>query len=1553
MALLGEETTVSRLTTSAMKSSHEFSDDSENENVSTPRVEARRKRERSSFVDSIFCNGAHSEAESVFLNNMTSKGVLQLAKNNDKKSRFGRAPFISMDVRNKHVGLSTMSTAPSDSSNACGFPPKISTLIPSSKPFGWMTRSQICGCDCACITCWDTHSNKQLIFAPSTNSASIPVIEELGVTPKSTARYNKYSTTQQMNSPGVFIPTPAMVRRKHTPIFDNIPEAIQATKYLEMEEADSVDDTAQSVVEITLSVAEEAFLPEDLTGTKENELLYTETDLRVAIADALANKDAGLEIKYASASQRKSNDSKQIQLQQHLVANQIHDRNKKSVLKAHIAMLEEQCKSLESSQNRDRREYQQQTEQLKLEANKIQDLSDAERTKTNVVVTLKQDVLDLAKRPSTYEEIPFIRDLEQKVRSLQDLEQKVKSLQAEKDLFDSREAELQEQINGLQGDVLKLAKALAKTRDRHSLDKKNLANLESQVEDLATEGSTLRNDLVILRKKLSSRDSDVTTMEVKFLQALAQGKEFNQKLEDYTQREKKLKAGLQRCIHLLSFRPNMHSESSSAYDEADWVDSSLETLEHLVSKLSDQLEESEQRARQAEENARKEIDSRVAAELEVATLLTFLESRNHDQGVSLSDDDSGSDSFANELDSAELEGSIKVESDDAPTKKRPTEKHREETPRQQGVMVINSYINISTSEVLTQLKNDIEGLKRSMPGRYFKPEVGGAGDKTKLLRLPEDYGWVLPQDEVNVLDKLVDDIYVQLKHVQEQYGRQYAHSTTPQPHSAGCNSLLEQLESQKLTLANKDKQHSDELHQLTEELELLRRTYESATTDGDPQAKRADSSLSLELEKVREKMKDAEASISNMREDIATKVEERNEILQALGLSQDQAKMFEKGLSRLLDNKANNKTEEMLRLRKEIKAELEFHFAERLNGDERQVQELLVMLELKQENENLTNKIKEQKERADAILDNKENLEQQVSDLTSKCQILKDDIEQKENMLASLTEDGAKRKVLQATVEQRIESILTQIEILEFEQEISVDNTKHAATDNTNHAATDESPVALQKLKRIERHLFCAWDDFARRKVTELTHQRRLLAGMKETITKHQRERKTTIQDLQVKLDESESNLEEARQSSQKARQSLESRLFEMEADFESKQHDTDQAMQQCRAKICDLEKDLEERRCELTVASLVIASLNGELSAALDDVTKANEQARHGLLSISSTTEKIAALAGENEELRHQISSLEIQMENLTKETEFVEAREKNQSRLELEKLLSECTRLEERLAMSKRESTSQDKTIKDLQAQIQTSRAECERLENLRAGTKEEEHLKRTAELEVKAQATIRNCEERVRKIREEHANEVEELLNQLDLVEAEHAETCNDKAKAVKEKDTIIAALGAQLAELQRRMGALDETSKDNLRIAEEAREDFRLAKKEADSWKADLEKLQAVHAKVFDSERIKRENAVKDAREETIQEATCQFEHFNLLYRTMTQNYKTATTRVRELETELLASQKALEELSKDHFYKLASLNSELVEIKAGMSLSSYARKLLKHLVELGT
>ena len=87
---------------------------------------------------------------------------------------------------------------------------------------------------------------------------------------------------------------------------------------------------------------------------------------------------------------------------------------------------------------------------------------------------------------------------------------------------------------------------------------------------------------------------------------------------------------------------------------------------------------------------------------------------------------------------------------------------------------------------------------------------------------------------------------------------------------------------------------------------------------------------------------------------------------------------------------------------------------------------------------------------------------------------------------------------------------------------------------------------------------------------------------------------------------------------------------------------------------------------------------------------------------------------------------------------------------------------------------------------------------------------------------------------KVREEHRSEIDEMLSQLDLVEAEHSERYEENGRAVSQKDAIIAALGSQLAEATAKTKAIAKDHDKTIAMAQVSRrETLRKVERDCDS------------------------------------------------------------------------------------------------------------------------
>jgi hypothetical protein len=186
--------------------------------------------------------------------------------------------------------------------------------------------------------------------------------------------------------------------------------------------------------------------------------------------------------------------------------------------------------------------------------------------------------------------------------------------------------------------------------------------------------------------------------------------------------------------------------------------------------------------------------------------------------------------------------------------------------------------------------------------------------------------------------------------------------------------------------------------------------------------------------------------------------------------------------------------------------------------------------------------------------------------------------------------------------------------------------------------------------------------------------------------------------------------------------------------------------------------------------------------------------------------------------------------------------------------------------------------------------------------------------------------NFDSRLRKVTESHTRELEELVSQLDLVEAEQNTKMVDQEKAAMEKDAIISALGTQLADANTRTATMDSLEADLANAQLEAKHEKERVTRELDSMKATYEQY------VTEAEELK-ERACDDAREEMIERAEIQFRQANDLYVKLKKQYDASKIKVEKVNGELEVARMELDLVMRSKEESEAELRSELANIKA--------------------
>jgi chromosome segregation ATPase len=211
--------------------------------------------------------------------------------------------------------------------------------------------------------------------------------------------------------------------------------------------------------------------------------------------------------------------------------------------------------------------------------------------------------------------------------------------------------------------------------------------------------------------------------------------------------------------------------------------------------------------------------------------------------------------------------------------------------------------------------------------------------------------------------------------------------------------------------------------------------------------------------------------------------------------------------------------------------------------------------------------------------------------------------------------------------------------------------------------------------------------------------------------------------------------------------------------------------------------------------------------------------------------------------------------------------------------------------------------------------------------------DHKQQLDELEPNATASKEEYERKLQLASTDHTMQLDELLAQLDLVEAEHKEKMSETEKATTEKDTIIAALGAELADARTYEKEIDVTHKkltvDLARVQEQAAQ----AKEDVEKLKGELETSKATHDKFMSGEVDRRERACEEAVEEMIERAELQFKTANDLYIKLKRQYDSTIDKVVRLESELKSMKTKLEKVKNEKEDSLADLKAEVADLKA--------------------
>jgi chromosome segregation ATPase len=328
------------------------------------------------------------------------------------------------------------------------------------------------------------------------------------------------------------------------------------------------------------------------------------------------------------------------------------------------------------------------------------------------------------------------------------------------------------------------------------------------------------------------------------------------------------------------------------------------------------------------------------------------------------------------------------------------------------------------------------------------------------------------------------------------------------------------------------------------------------------------------------------------------------------------------------------------------------------------------------------------------------------------------------------------------------------------------------------------------------------------------------------------------------------------------------------------------------------------------------------------------------------------------NDELIATVESHKKEMETFKDEMETIKAKAKEETD-KLEKYIQSMQELhDEEIELVKNEAQEEIQRVQKSNPSDVTKHATFQEMKSKleeelvllksildSAQSEKDELLTNSRNLESRIGSILENAEKekidqerRIKELESGHRREIDsltaELTGELDLVEAENVEKLRKFEEALKDKETVISAIGSQLAESESRFNASSE-SLDQLRIeARQLKEDLQTMKSEKQAKEQEIIKLIEKHQQDIEEHTALTEKAVQEAANEIRSQAQAQFNERNEMYRRLKATYDEATSKISVLERDLRFAKKELDEVKKRHEAREADLKDELAQTKAG-------------------
>jgi len=207
----------------------------------------------------------------------------------------------------------------------------------------------------------------------------------------------------------------------------------------------------------------------------------------------------------------------------------------------------------------------------------------------------------------------------------------------------------------------------------------------------------------------------------------------------------------------------------------------------------------------------------------------------------------------------------------------------------------------------------------------------------------------------------------------------------------------------------------------------------------------------------------------------------------------------------------------------------------------------------------------------------------------------------------------------------------------------------------------------------------------------------------------------------------------------------------------------------------------------------------------------------------------------------------------------------------------------------------------------------------------------------LELRVQNDHHEAQKRTKKIEDEHATELDEMIVQLDGVINEHNEKLNEFQLSVKQKEVIITALGSQLAEANQRILSMEKETMNYKEVIEHKSLEIEKGQEEVLSLQNAMKRIQQETEQIRKEDFRQHQHEIEKVQSEMLTAAENQFAEANKYYLKLNSEYDSSLEEIAKLKKDLDGAQVKLEVATKEKRTENNALLAEVAQLKLDVAL----------------